>query len=87
MTKQELIIKQGDLLRELAKVERDLQRYDRTLDIEDKNRPFCNWTLLDTAALFDYDAEIYNYFTEHPQMSITDYNAGQPIEERIKLEK
>lgn len=87
MTKQELIIKRGDLLRDLAKVEKEIQRYERTLYISDKDRAFHDWTLVDTAALFDYDAEIYNYFTEHPQMSVSDYNAKCPVDERIKLEK
>lgn len=86
MTKKELLFKQEQLQKQLADVQKQLEKYDTAFNINDNEKPYKKYSIAECSQLYEISKRAYEWLNENPQNTILDYNAQCPVAYRVLLE-
>lgn len=87
MTKYELKAKRERLIKQLNEVDSLLEKMNKSLCLDNNEKPFSKYTLRETNDLLDINEKAYNWLSENKEKSICDYNRVHPKAENVSLEK
>lgn len=86
-TKYELQQKRDRLQKQLNEVNEALEKMNKTLCLDNNEKPFSKYSISEMSDLLDCSEMAYNWLNENKDKSIIDFNNSQPKAYRVVLEK
>lgn len=87
LTKYELKQKKERLQKELAEVNAKLEKLNKTLQLDNNEKPFSKYTIGEMENLLDCSEKAYNWLSENKDKNIYDFNATQPTANKVVLDR
>lgn len=86
MNKAQLIMYRNNYQEKINLINERLERMTKTLKLKDSEAPFRKWSLNEMNSLYEINSKAFEWFSNHKDMSVSDYNQQAYEEDRVNLE-